>query len=82
MRDRFLKQTKREYSPRQRMALLAVAGVLFLIILPLALIHLGGRLDRGGLAGLPLPTGECHRREVMTPAPVGAAAGAGVATQK
>ena len=46
MRDRFLKQTKREYSPRQRMALLAVAGVFFIVILPLALIRLGGRLDR------------------------------------
>lgn len=46
MRDRFLKQTKREYSPNQRLALLAAAGVLFLVILPWALIRLGGRLDR------------------------------------
>ncbi len=46
MRDRFLQQTKREYSPRQRLALLAAAGVLFIVILPLALIRLGGRLDR------------------------------------
>lgn len=46
MRDRLLKQTKREYSPNQRLALLAVAGVLFLVILPWALVRLGGRLDR------------------------------------
>ncbi len=46
MRDRFLKQTKREYSPRQRAALLAAAGVLFIVILPWALVRLGGRLDR------------------------------------
>lgn len=45
MRDRLLKQTKREYSPNQRLVLLAVAGVVFVIILPLALVHLGGRLD-------------------------------------
>ncbi len=46
MRDRLLKQTKREYNPNQRLAMLAVAGVLFLVILPWALIRLGGRLDR------------------------------------
>ena len=46
MRDRFLKQASREYSPNQRLALLAGAGGLFLVILPLALIRLGGRLDR------------------------------------
>ena len=46
MRDRMLAQAKREYGPRQRMALLAAAGVVFLVILPLALLCLGGRLDR------------------------------------
>lgn len=46
MRERLLKQTKHEYSPNQRLALLAAAGVIFLIILPLALVRLGGRLDR------------------------------------
>ena len=46
MRDRFLKQTSREYGPKARLALLAVAGVLFLVILPLAIVRLGGRLDR------------------------------------
>jgi protein-S-isoprenylcysteine O-methyltransferase Ste14 len=46
MRDRLLAQTKREYGPRQRLALLAAAAVLFVVILPLALLRLGGRLDR------------------------------------
>lgn len=45
MRDRFLKQTSHEYSPNQRLALLAVAAPVFIIILPLALIRLGGWLD-------------------------------------
>jgi protein-S-isoprenylcysteine O-methyltransferase Ste14 len=47
MRDRFLKQASREYGPKPRLALLAAAGVLFVIILPLAIVRLGGRLDRG-----------------------------------
>ncbi len=46
MRDRLLKQTSREYGPKARLALLAVAGVIFVIVLPLALVRLGGRLDR------------------------------------
>ena len=46
MRDRLLKQTNREYGPKARLALLAAAGVLFVIILPLALLGLGGLLDR------------------------------------
>jgi protein-S-isoprenylcysteine O-methyltransferase Ste14 len=46
MRDRLLKQTSREYGPKARLALLAVAGVVFLVILPWALVRLGGRLDR------------------------------------
>ena len=46
MRDRFLKQTSREYGPKARLALLAVAGVLFLVILPWAIVRLGGWLDR------------------------------------
>ncbi|HSN76551.1 MAG TPA: isoprenylcysteine carboxylmethyltransferase family protein, partial [Anaerolineae bacterium] len=41
-----LKQTKRGYAPKARLALLAAAGVLFVIILPLALLGLGGLLDR------------------------------------
>jgi len=47
MRERLFKQAGHEYSPKQRAALLAAAGVLFLVILPWALVHLGGRLDRG-----------------------------------
>ncbi len=46
MRDRLLAQAKREYGPRQRLAMLAAAGVLFVVILPLALFRLGHRLDR------------------------------------
>ena len=45
MRERLLKQASHEYSPKQRAALLAAAGALFLVILPWALIRLGGRLD-------------------------------------
>jgi protein-S-isoprenylcysteine O-methyltransferase Ste14 len=47
MRDRLLKQANREYGPTPRLALLAAAGVLFVIILPLAILRLGGRLNRG-----------------------------------
>ena len=46
MRDRLLKQANREYKPRQRLALLAVAAGVFVIILPLALLRLGRLLDR------------------------------------
>ena len=46
MRDRLLKQASREYGPKPRLALLVVAGVFFVIILPLALLGLGGLLDR------------------------------------
>jgi protein-S-isoprenylcysteine O-methyltransferase Ste14 len=46
MRDRLLKQANREYGPKQRLAVLAAAGMLFVIILPLTILSLGGRLDR------------------------------------
>ena len=46
MKDKFLKQTKREYSPNQRLVALAVEGVVFLIVLPFALIALGSSLDQ------------------------------------
>jgi len=46
VRDRLLKQANREYKPRQRLALLAVAAGVFVIILPLALLRLGRLLDR------------------------------------
>jgi protein-S-isoprenylcysteine O-methyltransferase Ste14 len=46
MKDRFLQQTKRAYSPNQRLAALAVEAVFFIGLLPLALLFLGGLLDR------------------------------------
>jgi len=46
MKDKFLKQTQREYSPNQRLVALAVEGVFFLVVLPFALIALGSSLDR------------------------------------
>jgi protein-S-isoprenylcysteine O-methyltransferase Ste14 len=46
MKDKFLKQTKREYSPNQRLVALAVEGVFFLIVLSFALIALGSSLDQ------------------------------------
>jgi protein-S-isoprenylcysteine O-methyltransferase Ste14 len=46
MKDRFLQQTKREYASRQRLAALAVEAVFFMAIYPLALLFLGGLLDR------------------------------------
>ncbi len=47
MRERLLKQASHEYNPKQRAALLAAAGIVFLVILPWALIRLGRWLDRG-----------------------------------
>jgi protein-S-isoprenylcysteine O-methyltransferase Ste14 len=46
VRDRFLAQAKREYSPRQRLSALLVEAVFFMAIFPLALLLLGGLLDR------------------------------------
>jgi protein-S-isoprenylcysteine O-methyltransferase Ste14 len=46
MRDRLLKQAEHEYSPRQRLAVLVPAGVLFVVILPLTILGLGRLLDR------------------------------------
>lgn len=51
MRERFLRQAKREYRPGQRLALLAVAAVFFVLLLPYLLMVLGPRLD--GVLGLP-----------------------------
>jgi protein-S-isoprenylcysteine O-methyltransferase Ste14 len=45
MRDRFLQQTKREYGPSQRLAALTGEAVVFIGVLPLALLLLGGQLD-------------------------------------
>jgi protein-S-isoprenylcysteine O-methyltransferase Ste14 len=46
MKEKFLKQAGREYSPGKRTALLLVAGVIFLGILPGALFFFSSRLDR------------------------------------
>ncbi len=46
MKDKFLEQTKREYSPNQRLVALAVEGVFFLAVFPFALIVLGSSLDQ------------------------------------
>jgi hypothetical protein len=46
MKERFLQQAKREYSPQQRLAALLVEAIFFMAIFPLALLLLGGRLDR------------------------------------
>ena len=46
MWERFLGQTKREYGPEQRLKVLAPAGLVFIVLLPLGLLRLGGRLDR------------------------------------
>ena len=46
MKDKFLQQTKREYSPNQRLAALVVGGVFFLIVAPFVLIALGSSLDQ------------------------------------
>jgi protein-S-isoprenylcysteine O-methyltransferase Ste14 len=46
MKDRFLAQAKREYSPRQRLVALLVEAVFFMAVYPLALLLLGGLLDR------------------------------------
>lgn len=46
MKDRLLQQSKREYRPDQRLAALAGEGVLFLVVLPFALIALGSSLDQ------------------------------------
>lgn len=46
MRDRILNRAKHEYTPRQRLAALALAAPFFLIILPLLIYRLGGWLDR------------------------------------
>lgn len=46
MKDKFLRQAAREYSPGKRIAGLLVEGVFFLAILPAALVYFSTRLDR------------------------------------
>jgi protein-S-isoprenylcysteine O-methyltransferase Ste14 len=45
MKDKLLQQTKREYSPRQRLAALLVEGIFFLLLLPYVLATLAASLD-------------------------------------
>ena len=45
MKDRFLRQARHEYSPRQRGIALAGLAVIFLGVLPWLLVRLGSRLD-------------------------------------
>ncbi len=51
MKERFLENAKKEYTPEKRMQGLAIEGILFLGILPFILIFLCPRLDR--LWGIP-----------------------------
>ncbi len=46
MEERLLQQAKHEYSPRQRMIAMGFEGLIFLLILPVALFTLGSALDR------------------------------------
>ncbi len=45
MKEKFLKQAEHEYSPGKRTILLMVAGIVFLGILPGALVYFSSRLD-------------------------------------
>jgi protein-S-isoprenylcysteine O-methyltransferase Ste14 len=46
LKDKLLEQTKREYSPKQRLVALSVEAIFFLIIFPYVLITLGAALDQ------------------------------------
>src|SRR5512136_2739722 len=46
MKDKLLKLTQHEYSPTQRLNLLFFAGILFLVLIPAALISASSPLDR------------------------------------
>ena len=46
MKDKLLEQTKREYSPKQRLVALSVEAIFFLILFPYVLIKLGAALDQ------------------------------------
>jgi protein-S-isoprenylcysteine O-methyltransferase Ste14 len=46
MKNRLLKLTQHEYSPTQRLIMLFFAGVLFVVIIPAALITAGPQLDQ------------------------------------
>jgi protein-S-isoprenylcysteine O-methyltransferase Ste14 len=57
MWDRFLRQAAREHGPSARLALMAPAGVLFLVLLPSVLLILGRRLDGRLRRGARVPAG-------------------------
>ena len=46
MKDKLLRQARREYAPRQRMLTLAALAPVFLVLLPASLIRLSARLDQ------------------------------------
>jgi protein-S-isoprenylcysteine O-methyltransferase Ste14 len=46
MKEKFLKQTKHEYNPRERFTALMIEGIFFLGVLPGALVYLSPLLDR------------------------------------
>jgi protein-S-isoprenylcysteine O-methyltransferase Ste14 len=46
MKDKLLKHTQQEYSSKQRMILLFFAGILFLVLIPVALIWASSALDQ------------------------------------
>ena len=46
MKDKLLRQARREYAPRQRMLTLAALAPVFLVLLPAGLIRLSARLDQ------------------------------------
>ena len=45
MKEKFLKQTEHEYSPRKRIGLQIIAGIFFLGILPSALVYFSHLVD-------------------------------------
>jgi protein-S-isoprenylcysteine O-methyltransferase Ste14 len=55
MKDKFLKQTKHEYSPKQRIIALLFLAPIFLFVLPFLFIRLGARIDQW-LQWPPMPT--------------------------
>jgi len=55
VKNRFLKQASREYTPNQRLTALVFLSPVFLFLLPYAIIILGRRLDEGLGLGPILP---------------------------
>ncbi len=45
MKDKFIQQTRREYSPKQRLAALVLEAIFFLLLLPPALTSAGAWID-------------------------------------